>query len=299
MKNTSAMVDPGFIYKRLLTYAALLLLAYIFLFPLVFMIMSSFKPEQQIFSDLFSIRALLPVGDISLKNYVSVFEKSAIETMFVNSMFITGSTVLLGLLVNSLAAFSLSRLRWKGQNFVLAAIIALLIIPFEAISVPLLMLVAHLPWIGWENGQIILENSWLNSLHVQILPMVANTFSIFLFYQFFRDIPKDFDEAAAIDGATPWQIYWKVIVPMSGPVFATVAILQFLNMWNQYLWPIMVVQGESVRPLQPGIQQFFGTTTEWGEIMAYASMVTIPVLVVFLLFQKKFVRSMASAGVKG
>mgnify|MGYP000213895121 CR=1 FL=1 len=158
MKNTSAMVDPGFIYKRLLTYAALLLLAYIFLFPLVFMIMSSFKPEQQIFADLFSIRALLPVGDVSLKNYVSVFEKSAIETMFVNSMFITGSTVLLGLLVNSLAAFSLSRLRWKGQNFVLAAIIALLIIPFEAISVPLLMLVAHLPWIGWENGQIILEN---------------------------------------------------------------------------------------------------------------------------------------------
>ena len=136
MKNTSAMVDPGFIYKRLLTYAALLLLAYIFLFPLVFMIMSSFKPEQQIFADLFSIRALLPVGDVSLKNYVSVFEKSAIETMFVNSMFITGSTVLLGLLVNSLAAFSLSRLRWKGQNFVLAAIIALLIIPFEAISVP-------------------------------------------------------------------------------------------------------------------------------------------------------------------
>jgi multiple sugar transport system permease protein len=252
MKNTSAMVDPGFIYKRLLTYAALLLLAYIFLFPLVFMIMSSFKPEQQIFTDLFSLRALLPVGDISLKNYISVFEKSAIETMFVNSMFITGATVLLGLLVNSLAAFSLSRLRWKGQKFVLAAIIALLIIPFEAISVPLLMLVAHLPWIGWENGQIILENSWLNSLHVQILPMVANTFSIFLFYQFFRDIPKDFDEAAAIDGATPWQIYWKVIVPMSGPVFATVAILQFLNMWNQYLWPIMVVQGESVRPMQTG-----------------------------------------------
>ena len=111
MKNTSAMVDPTLIYKRLLTYAALLLLAYIFLFPLIFMIMSSFKPEQQIFTDLFSLRALLPVGDISLKNYISVFEKSAIETMFVNSMFITGATVLLGLLVNSLAAFSLSRLR--------------------------------------------------------------------------------------------------------------------------------------------------------------------------------------------
>jgi len=295
----SATVDPRRIYKRMLTYAVLILLAYIFLFPLVFMVMSSFKPEDQICADLYSIRALLPVGEVSLKNYLSVFEKSAIETMFFNSVVITVTTVLLSLLVNSLAAFSLCRLRWKGQGFVLAAVIALMILPFEAISVPLLMLVAHLPWLGWENGQFILESSWLNTLHVQILPFVAHSFSIFLFYQFFKDIPKDFDEAAAIDGANPWQIYWKVIVPMSGPVFATVAILQFLAMWNQYLWPIMVVQGELARPLQPGIQQFFGTTTEWGEIMAYATMVTIPVLAVFLAFQKRFVRSMAGAGVKG
>jgi len=295
----SSAVDPRRIYKRILTYAVLILLAYIFLFPLVFMVMSSFKPEDQIFADLYSIRAMLPVGDVSWKNYLSVFEKSAIETMFFNSVVITITTVLMSMLVNSLAAFSLSRLRWKGQNFVLAAVIALMILPFEAISVPLLMLVANLPWIGWENGQFILESSWLNSLHVQILPFVAHSFSIFLFYQFFKDIPKDFDEAAAIDGASPWKIYWKVIVPMSGPVFATVAILQFLFMWNQYLWPIMVVQGEAARPLQPGIQQFFGTTTEWGEIMAYATMVTIPVLAVFLAFQKRFVRSMAGAGVKG
>lgn len=297
--SSSSMVDPNFIYKRILTYAVLVLLAYVFLFPLLFMVISSFKPQQQIFSDLYSIRALLPVGEVSLDNYRAVFRKSAIETMFLNSVIITGTTVVLGLLVNSLAAFALSRLRWKGQQLMLTLVIALLIIPFEAISVPLLMLVAHLPWVGWENGQFVLHGSWLNSLQVQILPMVANAFSIFLFYQFFRDIPKDFDEAAAIDGASPWQIYWKVIVPMSWPVFATVAILQFLHMWNQYLWPIMVVQGEAARPLQPGIQQFFGTTTEWGEIMAYASMVTVPVLIVFLAFQKRFVRSMASAGVKG
>jgi multiple sugar transport system permease protein len=160
------------------------------------------------------------------------------------------------------------------------------------------MLVSELPWIGWDGG-LVIENTWLNSYHVQILPLVANPFFIFLFISFFKDIPKDFDEAAAIDGATPMQIYWKIIVPMAKPVFATVAILQFLGGWNQYLFPVLFTQSEGVRPVMLGIQQFFGNNTEWGEVMAYATLITLPVLVVFLIFQRQFVQSMAGAGVKG
>jgi len=288
--------------KRLQTlgwYLILLGLGYVFLFPLLFMLVSSLKPEQAIFADLYSIRAILPVGELSLDNYRQVFEKSDIGLYFWNSVLITGGTVILGLLVNSLLAFTLSRMSWRGQKLVLSLVIALMIIPLEAIVVPLLLLASKLPSIGWEQGMLVLKSSWLNTLHVQMLPFVANSFFIFLFYQFFRDIPKDFDEAAALDGATPWQIYRHIIVPMSGPVFATVAILHFLLMWNQYIWPIMAVQGESVRPLMPGIQIFFGRQTGWGEVMAYASFVTLPVLVVFLMFQKKFVRSLAGAGIKG
>lgn len=288
--------------KRLQTlgwYLILLGLGYVFLFPLLFMLVSSLKPEQAIFADLYSIRAILPIGELSLDNYRQVFEKSDIGLYFWNSVLITGGTVILGLLVNSLLAFTLSRMNWCGQKLVLSLVIALMIIPLEAIVVPLLLLASKLPSIGWEEGMLVLKSSWLNTLHVQMLPFVANSFFIFLFYQFFRDIPKDFDEAAELDGATPWQIYRHIIVPMSGPVFATVAILHFLLMWNQYIWPIMAVQGESVRPLMPGIQIFFGRQTGWGEVMAYASFVTLPVLVVFLMFQKKFVRSLAGAGIKG
>ena len=295
----SQSVDHLRIYKQILLYAILLFLGYIFLFPLLFMLMSSFKPENNIFSDMYSLRAILPMGELSWKNYANVFAKSNVELFFLNSIIITGTTVIVGLLVNSMAAFSLGRLNWRGQRGFLLLVIALLIVPFEAVAVPLLLLVAKLPWIGFENGVLVLKQSWLNSLHVQIIPGIANAFSIFLFYQFFKDIPKDFDEAAAIDGATPWQVYWRIILPMSGPVIATVAILQFLANWNSYLWPVMVVQSEDARPVMLGIQQFFGNSIEWGEIMAYSTLITIPVFIVFIAFQKKFVRSLAGTGIKG
>lgn len=296
--NATNTVDPYAVPKKILIYAIMILLAYIFLFPLLFMFSSSLKPQTQIFQDLYDINAILPTGDISLDNYVSVFKASRLGLYFFNSFFITGTSVVLSLLVNSMVAYALVRLNWKGRGFVLAFIIALMIIPVDGIAIPLLMLVSKLPWIGWDGG-LVIEGSWLNTYHVQILPLIASPFFIFLFVSFFKDIPKDFDEAAAIDGATPWQIYWRIIVPMSRPVFATVAILQFLGSWNQYLFPTLFTQSEAVRPVMLGIQQFFGNNTEWGEIMAYASLITLPVLIVFIIFQRQFVQSMAGAGIKG
>jgi multiple sugar transport system permease protein len=113
-------------------------------------------------------------------------------------------------------------------------------------------------------------------------------------------LPKDMEEAAFVDGASLFGIYWRIIVPLSRPVFATVAILKFLTHWNDFLWPLMVTRGETYRPLMVAIQQFFSQDPKvWGDIMAFASMITIPVLIVFLLFQKWFVQSVATTGVKG
>ncbi len=287
------------VVSLIFTYALLILFAVIFAFPLLFMLMSSLKPDEAIFADVRSFRAFLPVGDVSLENFRLVFGRSPFWLYFRNSLLITGITVIAGLLINSMAAFALSRLRWRGQAVVLAAIIGTLIIPFEAIAIPLLFMTSQLPWLDIGLSGVTLERSWLNTMHVQIVPFIASAFSIFLFYQFFLDVPKEIDEAATVDGASPWRIYWSLILPLSRPVFATVAILQFLGMWNAYLWPIIAVYGQDVRPIMPGIQQFFGRTVEWGQIMAYASLITIPILVVFLLFQDWFIRSIASSGAKG
>ena len=280
--------------RKVLKYILMILLAVFFLFPVVFMILSSIKEnELQVITDMSSLRAFIPVGQLGLQNYKDVFSSLGFGHQFFNSLFIMVLTVLIGLVVNSLIAYALARLRFKGKNLLLSVIIALIIIPFEAVAVPLLIIVNKLPWFGGAT-------TWLDTYHVQIFPFIADAFSIFLFYQFFINIPKDLEEAALIDGASLFKIYRKIVVPLSRPIIATVAILQSLNSWNRFMWPLMVTRGEEVRPLTVGIQSFFGQSPRlWGDLMAFASMITIPVLIVFLLFQKWFVQSVASTGIKG
>jgi multiple sugar transport system permease protein len=279
---------------KVFTYVVMTLLGIFFLFPIVFMLVSSIKQNEfQVVTDMSTLRAFVPVGDLGLQNYRDVFNSLGFGHQFFNSLFVMVVTVVIGLFVNSMIAYALARLRFKGKNLLLSVIIALIVIPFEAVAIPLLIIVNKLPWFGGAT-------TWLDTYHVQIFPFIADAFSIFLFYQFFIDIPKDLEEAALIDGASLFGIYRKVIMPLSKPIIATVAILQSLNSWNRFMWPLMVTRGEDVRPLTVGIQAFFGQSPRlWGDLMAFASLITVPVLIVFLLFQKWFVRSVASTGIKG
>jgi multiple sugar transport system permease protein len=274
-------------------------LALFFVFPIVFMFVSSLKPDDQIFADLSSPRAFLPVGDISLDNYQSVFDTVPAWRFLANSIGISVLTVVLGILVNSLAAFALSRMQWRGRGFVLAAIIATLVVPFETFALPLLWWVNQLPWLVVQDGQPLWTFGWLDSYRVQIIPFIANAFSIYLYYSYFSTIPRELDEAARVDGAGWFRIYRSIIMPLSGPATATVAILTFLPAWNQFLWPLMAVQSEDLRPVMVGVQYFFQLNVAWGAMMAYATLITIPVLVLFLSFQRAFIGSIASSGVKG
>lgn len=177
----------------------------------------------------------------------------------------------------------------------LSILIATLIVPFETIAVPMLMLVNNLPWISGSG----ITFGWLNSYHVQIVPFLADALTIFLFVQYFRDLPRELIEAARLDGANWFQVYSRVIVPISGPVFATAAILKFLAMYNQYLWPLLVTQSEQYRPVMVGLQYFFQLNIAWGEVMAYLSIITLPVLIFYLFLQRAFISSIASTGIKG
>ena len=270
-------------------------LCLVFGLPLVFMIISSFKPDTQIFADLTGPKAFLPVGDLSLDNYTGVFNRVPFAQFMTNSIVITVVTVVLGLIVNSMAAFSLARIKFRGGSFVLGIILATLIVPFETLALPLLWWSNKLPFFG-PGG---FSQGWLDTYQVQIVPFIANAFSMFLFYQYFDSIPKELDEAAMVDGAGWFRIYRSIIMPLSGPAIATVAILTFLPMWNQYLWPLMSVQSEELRPVMVGIGYFKQLNVAWGQIMAYATMITVPVLILFIAFQRSFINSIASSGVKG
>ena len=284
---------------RILTYAGLLIASAVAVFPLLFMVFSSLKDDDQIFADLGSLRAFLPVGDLSLENYTGVFERVPAGRFILNSVIVTVCIVVLGLVVNSMIGFAISRMRWRGKNLVLSLVLATLMVPFETIAVPLVYWVVKLPSVTWAGDGFLLKQGMLNTYQVQILPFVANALAIFLFAQHFGDIPREIDEAARVDGAGWWTIYRRIIVPLSGPTFATVAIITMLPAWNSYLWPLMVVQAESIRPVSVGMQYFFQLNPVWGQIMAYGTLITLPVLIVFALFQRAFVQSLAGTAVKG
>lgn len=277
------MVSP--VILKGIRYLGLLILALLFVAPILFMLSGSFKPDAQVLTDAGSWQALLP-SNLDLHNYRDVFARVNFSRYLLNSLFITGMVVLLGLVVNSLAGYGFARLVWRGRNTVLALVLAILILPLEAIAVPLFY---EVTLFGWRNTYL-----------VQILPFVANAFSIYLFYTFFLGLPRELEEAARIDGAGTLRTFLTIIVPNSKPVFATVAILTFLTQWGVYLWPLMVTSGEEVRPLPLAIATFYTLPPlQWGDIFAFGVMMVLPILLVFLFFQRWFIQGVVSSGIKG
>jgi multiple sugar transport system permease protein len=283
--------------SRWVWYAVNAVLVLFFLMPLVFLFVSAFKGDElQLLKDMGSFAAFVPQGELSWQNFRDVFARTSFGLALFNSLLTVSITVALGVLVNSMLAYALARFKFRGRQTLLAVVIALIIIPFEAIAVPLLLLVNELPWFGAEG----LQRGWLDSYQVQVLPFIAHAFSVYLFYQFFVGLPKDLEEAALMDGAGRWRIYWSIVLPLCKPVIATVAVLQFLSRWGDLLWPVMAVRGEEFATLPLAMQTFFGQfPRQWGDVMAFAVMATVPTLLLFIVFQRWFVKSAISSGIKG
>jgi multiple sugar transport system permease protein len=272
-------------YRNLLIYACLLLACLLFISPLGFMLAGSLKPDARVFVDAGGWRAFWPTG-MSLDNYRDVFARVDFLRYLLNSLFINGMIVGLGLVVNSLAGYAFARLPWRGRETLFRLVLAILIIPLEAIAVPLFYMMSTL---GWRD-----------TYAVQILPFIANAFSVYLFYTFFIGLPRELEEAARIDGAGVLRTFFCIIVPNAKPVFASVAILTFLTQWGAFLWPLMVTSGEAVRPLPLAIATFYGLPPlQWGDIFAFGVMMVAPILILFLLLQRWFVRGVVATGIKG
>jgi multiple sugar transport system permease protein len=267
------------------SYLVLAVLALLYVAPVLLMLVGSLKPEARVLTEAGSINAFLP-GEWNLQNYRDVFERVDFSGYLFNSVFITSMIVGFGLIINSLAGYAFARLRWRGRDLVFGLVLAILILPLEAIAVPLFYQVTLF---GWRDTYL-----------VQILPFVANAFSIFLFYTFFIGLPRELEEAARIDGASVFRTFFTIIIPNSKPVFATVAILTFLTQWGVYLWPLLVTSSEAVRPLPLAIATFYTLPPlQWGDIFAFGVMMVAPILIVFLLFQRWFIRGVVSSGIKG
>ncbi|MGW2636999.1 carbohydrate ABC transporter permease [Streptomyces sp. NPDC001348] len=272
--------------RRLLDYTVLSLLAFVFSLPVLYLFLGSLKPSDEVLNGL---SGFLPTH-LSFHNYAAVLDSldsgsTGYFWRFMGvSLLVAFAVVTGGLFVNSMAAYGLSRLEWRGRRAVLTLVLLLMLVPFESVAVPL----------------FYLFNDQRDTLYIQAVPFIANAFSIYQFQTFFRKIPPSIEEAARLDGAGPWRTFFAVIVPMSKPAFASVAILTFLTQWGSFLWPVLMVSDPSVRPLPLEMSVFQGQQPpDWGQILAFGVLLVLPVLVVFAFFQRWFVQGVASSAVKG
>ena len=273
------------ILKRVLFYGVNAIVALIFVSPLLWMIAASLKPEAQIFSDMSNIRTFWPTA-ATLGNYVEVFTRVNMMKFILNSLFYVFVIVILDLAVNSVCGYALAKFDFPGKELLLTVVISLMVLPMEAIMLPLYKEVASLGWV----------NTWAGL----IVPFVGKCFSIYMFRQFFLDIPDDLLEAAAIDGCGPIKTFFTIVMPISGTVYATIFILDFVAHWNDFMWPMLVVTGEDMRTIQLAIQTFFGSKPiHYGAIMASLTISAIPMLLMFVFLQKYYVEGIASTGIKG
>lgn len=273
------------ILKRVLFYGGNAIVALIFVSPLLWMIAASLKPEAQIFSDMSNIRTFWPAA-ATLGNYVEVFTRVNMMKFILNSLFYVFVIVILDLAVNSICGYALAKFDFPGKELLLTVVISLMVLPMEAIMLPLYKEVASLGWV----------NTWAGL----IVPFVGKCFSIYMFRQFFLDIPDDLLEAAAIDGCGPIKTFFTIVMPISGTVYATIFILDFVAHWNDFMWPMLVVTGEDMRTIQLAIQTFFGSKPiHYGAIMASLTISAIPMLLMFVFLQKYYVEGIASTGIKG
>jgi multiple sugar transport system permease protein len=267
------------------TYLALTVLSLFFFAPLAVMFVGAFKPDASVVADGDSLAAFVPSG-FTTENFSQAWERASMATLFRNSAVISAVTVTLGLIVNSMMGYALARLPFRLGRSLLVIVIALTIIPFQAVAIPLLFMVSE---VGWRD-----------TLHVQILPFIASPLFVYLFYSFFLAVPRELEEAARIDGCGPVRTFVRVVLPLSLPAFATVGILHFLQIWGELLWPVLVTTDESVRPLPLGMSVFRGQPPiSWGDIMAYATLTTLPLLAAFIFLQRWFIQSVARSGLKG
>ena len=229
------------ILKRVLFYGGNAIVALIFVSPLLWMIAASLKPEAQIFSDMSNIRTFWPTA-ATLGNYVEVFTRVNMMKFILNSLFYVFVIVILDLAVNSVCGYALAKFNFPGKELLLTVVISLMVLPMEAIMLPLYKEVASLGWV----------NTW-----PLIVPFVGKCFSIYMFRQFFLDIPDDLLEAAAIDGCGPIKTFFTIVMPISGTVYATIFILDFVAHWNDFMWPMLVVTGEDMKDNPAGHPDVF------------------------------------------
>ena len=265
-----------------LLYALLLVLACTMLIPFFWMVSTSLMEELEVFS--FPPK-LLP-DNPRWSNYPEALTALPFDRFFLNSVIITSFNVIGHLLFCSMAAYAFARLRFPGRDKLFVVFLSAMMIPLIIILIPRFLLIHALGWVDTYQGIISTE--------------IVSIWGIFLLRQFFLTIPRDLEDAARIDGASEFTIYWRIILPLSKPALATLAVISFVDSWKNFLWPLIATSSLEMRPLEVGIASFHSLyMTNWPYQMAAAVVAVLPLIIIFFFTQKYFIRGITMTGIKG
>lgn len=270
------------IVLRIVAIATLVVAALAVLLPFLWMIGVSFKTP----ADLFADPTRLWPSEWSIDGYISIWTDLPFLRLIVNTIVFAGGATVALVLFDSMAAFAFARLRFRGRNVLFLVVIATLMVPFQTAIVPVFLLESDL--------------GWLNTYHGLIIPRMASALGIFMMRQFFMALPMELDEAARIDGANNWQIFTRVILPLSKPALASLFIIQFVALWNDFLWPLVISSSLEMRTLPAALTLFSSSTAsvDHAALMAGAAISIAPLAAVFLFAQRYFVQGIATSGLK-
>jgi multiple sugar transport system permease protein len=270
--------------RRTTFYGVLILLTLVFVSPLLFMLTTSFKTDVESVS---ATPTWIP-KEPTVEGYRTMFQTAQTPVLrwFLNSLLAATGQAILILIVASMAAYALARMEFRGRRVLTAMILATLFIPPVSLLVP--------------NYVIVSQLGWLDSLPAVIVPGAAAAFGVFFLRQFFISLPRELEEAALLDGANRWQIFYKVILPLSKPALATLALLSFLVNWNDFLWPLYVLFSPERLTLQPGLSTLQSAfSTNYATIMVGGVIASVPVLIMYLIAQRFVIEGVSRSGLKG
>lgn len=267
-------------FAQVILAIILLIGGFFMIFPFIWMVASSLKNAQ----DIYSLSIVPP--NPTLENYTTVLQETSYIRWFINSIVIAGITTLSVAFFDSLAGYTLAKFKFPGATVIFILILSTLMVPTEMLVIP------------WYVMSI--EMSWTDSYWGVMFPGVISAFGVFLMRQFFMGVPNDLIDAARLDGFSEFRIFWSIALPLVRPAVAALCIFTFLGNWNAYIWPLIVIRSEEMRTLPVGIAFFSSESgSAFHLIMAAASLATIPVIIIFLIFQRHIIKGIALAGLKG
>jgi multiple sugar transport system permease protein len=280
-------MDPDFrksshIVKDIIFHVIIYALALATIAPFIWMLLTSVKD----IGDIFVYPPKWLPSKFHFENYARAFQAAPFGRYYLNSL-IVACTVTLGQLITcSMAAYAFARLQFKGRDVLFYIFLGTMMIPYQVTMIPSFMV---LYWLGW-----------VDSYQAMIVPGLASAFGTFLLRQFFLTIPKELEEAAYIDGCGKFRVLWQIIIPLSKPALATLAIFTFMGTFNDFIWALIVVNSDHLRTVQLGLAIFRDRyITDWDLLMAGSVMATLPILIVFFFAQKYFIKGITLSGIKG